>query len=99
MIEKGLPIDCVLYADTGMEFPEMEAHLLADGGEATGGIVPVIREGQHDCQQPLCFQRRYPRGFELGQFKKDWSVARLEERFAREDAADTAYRIRETRTR
>ena len=26
----------------------------------------------------------------LGQFKKDWSVARLEERFAREDAADTA---------
>ena len=26
MIEKGLPIDCVLYADTGMEFPEMEAH-------------------------------------------------------------------------
>ena len=27
MIEKGLPIDCVLYADTGMEFPEMEAHI------------------------------------------------------------------------
>ena len=27
MIEKGLPIDSVLYADTTMEFPEMEAHI------------------------------------------------------------------------
>lgn len=27
MIEKGLPIDSVLYADTSMEFPEMEAHI------------------------------------------------------------------------
>ena len=27
MIEKGLPIDCVLYAVTGMEFPEMVEHL------------------------------------------------------------------------
>lgn len=27
MIEKGLPIDCVFYADTGMEFPEMETHI------------------------------------------------------------------------
>ena len=27
MLEKGMPIDCVLYADTGMEFPEMEAHI------------------------------------------------------------------------
>ena len=27
MIEKGLPIDCVLYADTTMDFPEMEAHI------------------------------------------------------------------------
>ena len=27
MIEKEMPIDCVLYADTGMEFPEMEAHI------------------------------------------------------------------------
>ena len=30
----------------------------------------------------------------LGQFKKDWSVARLEERFAREDAeTDAQYKI------
>ena len=27
MIEKEMPIDCVIYADTGMEFPEMEAHI------------------------------------------------------------------------
>lgn len=27
MVEKGLPIDMVLTADTGMEFPEMEGHL------------------------------------------------------------------------
>ena len=27
MIEKKMPIDCVLYADTTMEFPEMEAHI------------------------------------------------------------------------
>ena len=78
MIEKGLPIDSVLYADTGMEFPEMEAHIakLDDFLYQERGIhITTLR---------------YPRGFELGQFKKDWSVARLEERFAREDAADTA---------
>ena len=27
MLEKNMPIDAVLYADTGMEFPEMEAHI------------------------------------------------------------------------
>ena len=27
MLEKDMPIDCVLYADTTMEFPEMEAHI------------------------------------------------------------------------
>ena len=27
MLEKDMPIDCALYADTGMEFPEMEAHM------------------------------------------------------------------------
>ena len=27
MIEKEMPIDIVLFADTGMEFPEMYAHL------------------------------------------------------------------------
>lgn len=28
MLEKDMPIDCVIYADTGMEFPEMEAHTI-----------------------------------------------------------------------
>ena len=27
MIEKDMPIDCVLYANTGMDFPEMTAHI------------------------------------------------------------------------
>lgn len=27
MIERGMPIDIVLTADTGMEFPEMYDHL------------------------------------------------------------------------
>ena len=27
MIEKGMPLDCVINADTGMEFPEMYEHL------------------------------------------------------------------------
>ena len=27
MIERGMPIDAVLSADTGMEFPEMYEHL------------------------------------------------------------------------
>lgn len=27
LLEKNMPIDAVLYADTGMEFPEMEAHI------------------------------------------------------------------------
>lgn len=27
MIERGMPIDAVLHADTGMEFPEMEEHI------------------------------------------------------------------------
>lgn len=27
MIEKGMPVDAVLYADTGMEFPEMYEHI------------------------------------------------------------------------
>lgn len=27
MIERGMPIDMVLYADTGMEFPEMYNHI------------------------------------------------------------------------
>jgi len=27
MVERGLPIDAVLYADVGMNFPEMDAHM------------------------------------------------------------------------
>ncbi|NBK80669.1 hypothetical protein D5272_19575, partial [bacterium D16-76] len=27
MLEKGMPIDSVIFADTGMDFPEMAAHI------------------------------------------------------------------------
>lgn len=27
MIERGLPVDAVIWADTGMEFPEMYDHI------------------------------------------------------------------------
>lgn len=27
MLERGLPIDAVFYADTGMDFPEMAGHM------------------------------------------------------------------------
>ena len=188
MIEKGLPIDCVLYADTGMEFPEMEAHIakLDDFLYQERGIhittlrhphgfewmmfeepkqkvsclerhIGIAADEAHRCKSdehnryPLvewgiteaqALQICYNRGCDwdglyeiyhrascwccplqridelrklrrhhpelwarlldmdnraramfgpgpLGQFKQNWSVARLEERFAREDAEDT----------
>ncbi len=27
MIEHGMPIDCILFCDTGLEFPEMYKHI------------------------------------------------------------------------
>ena len=32
--------------------------LFADGGEAPGAVVPIVREGQEHGQQPLGFQRQ-----------------------------------------
>ena len=32
--------------------------LLADGGEAPGAVVPIVREGQEHGQQPFGFQRQ-----------------------------------------
>ena len=40
MIERGMRIDCVLFCDTGLEFPEMYGHI-ARVEEATG--MPVTR--------------------------------------------------------
>ena len=109
MIEKGLPIDCVLYADTGMEFPEMEAHIakLDDFLFRERGLhITTLRHpcgfewlmfhglvfaavgfigGDTDMVQDI-FLLPGP----LGQFKQNWSVERLEERFAREDGSTTA---------
>ena len=39
MIERGLPIDAVIWADTGMEFPEMYGHI------SKGGRASVPRAG------------------------------------------------------
>lgn len=69
MIEKGLPIDCVLYADTGMEFPEMEAHIakLDDFLFRERGIhIPTLRHPhgfewlmfEEPKQKPSCLERR-----------------------------------------
>ena len=40
MLEAGMPIDCVLTADTGMEFPEMYDHL-----EKMDELLPAAPEG------------------------------------------------------
>ena len=69
MIEKGLPIDCVLYADTGMEFPEMEAHIakLEDFLFRERGIhITTLRHPhgfewlmfEEPKQKPSCLERR-----------------------------------------
>lgn len=56
MIEKGMPIDMVLYADTGMEFPEMYAHI------AKVDAYLFARRGIH------ITVLRHPRGFEYLMF-------------------------------
>lgn len=40
MIERGMQIDCILFCDTGLEFPEMYGHI-ARVEEVTG--MPVTR--------------------------------------------------------
>lgn len=56
MIEKGMPIDMVLYADTGMEFPEMYAHI------AKVDAYLFAQRGIH------ITVLRHPRGFEYLMF-------------------------------
>ena len=58
MLEKGMPIDAVFYADTGMEFPEMQKHM-----EKLDGLL--FRErGLH------IITLRHPRGFEWMMFEE-----------------------------
>lgn len=58
MIERGLPIDIVLSADTGMEFPEMYEHLAKLDGH-------LYRErGIH------ITTLRHPMGFEWMMFER-----------------------------
>ena len=58
MLEKDMPIDCVLYADTGMEFPEMEAHI------AKLNDLLFRERGIH------ITTLRHPHGFEWLMFKR-----------------------------
>ncbi len=64
-----MPIDCVLYADTGMEFPEMEAHIakLDDFLFRERGIHITILRHPHGFawmmfeepkRKPSCLERR-----------------------------------------
>lgn len=49
MIERGMPIDMVLFADTGMEFPEMYAHIAKLDAylfEQRGIHITVLRHPQ-----------------------------------------------------
>ena len=58
MLERGMPIDAVLYADTGMEFPEMYDHLSKVDAllyQERGIHITVLR---------------HPRGFEYLMFEE-----------------------------
>ncbi len=69
MIERDMPIDMVLYADTGMEFPEMYEHLAKLDAylfEKRGIHITVLRhpQGFEYCmfdepkQKPRCLENR-----------------------------------------
>lgn len=71
MIERGWPIDVVLFADTGMEFPEMYDHLSKVDGylfQKRGLRLTVLR---------------HPRGFEYMMFDEPKQKPRSLERRAR----------------
>lgn len=71
MIERGMPIDAVLSADTGMEFPEMYAHL------AKVDEYLFRERGLH------ITTLRHPKGFEYLMFDEPKQRARCIENRAR----------------
>lgn len=71
MIERGMPIDVVLSADTGMEFPEMYAHL------AKVDEYLFRERGLH------ITTLRHPKGFEYLMFDEPKQKARCIENRAR----------------
>lgn len=71
MIERGMPIDAVLSADTGMEFPEMYAHL------AKVDEYLFRERGLH------ITTLRHPKGFEYLMFDEPKQKARCIENRAR----------------
>ena len=74
MLERDMPIDAVITADAGMEFPEMYEHL--------------SRLDEHLFHERGMDKRAIAQfgSNPLGQFRKDWTVERLEARFAKEES-------------
>lgn len=70
MLEKGMPIDNVLFADTGMDFPEMSAHI------AKLDALLYRERGIH------ITTLRHPQGFEWLMFEAPLKQSRAMERRA-----------------
>lgn len=101
MMEKEMPIDCVLYADTGMEFPEMEAHIakLDDLLYRERGIHIITLRHPHGFewlmfdqpkQRPDCLERRArmgipPQGNGWPGAKLRWCTGELKTRLIRKE--------------
>ena len=88
MIEKDMPIDCVLYADTTMEFPEMEAHIakLDDLLYRERGIhITTLRHPQgfewlmfnHPVNRAEQWKHIPPHGYGWPGMKKRWCTGML----------------------
>ena len=109
MIERGLPVDAVIWADTGMEFPEMYDHIAKVDEylyRERGLHITALRSPKSFEYMMFDEPKQKPSALEnrarlldldnraraqfgpgpLGQFKSNWSVARLEERFANESS-------------
>jgi len=71
MLERDMPIDCVLYADTAMDFPEMQAHI------AKLDDLLFHERGIH------ITTLRHPRGFEWLMFNEPKSKPSCLERRAK----------------
>ena len=87
MIERDMPIDVVLFADTGMEFPEMYAHLekLDAYLYEKRGIHITILRAKHSFEYLISMSRRSspkPSRIESRKGFRFTATAGLESRFA-----------------
>ena len=86
MIEKGMPIDAAIYADTGMDFPEMQNHIQALDGflyQERGIRVTRLKHPkgfewlmfEEPKQKPSCLERRRRAG--IPPFGNGWPGPRV----------------------